>query len=243
MFYETPEDWRGARRTSGSRSSACPGLGKTRIAAMLREEAGWFHYSVDFRIGTRYMGEHIVDNFKREAMRNPFLRAAAALGFDLHRLQHHLPEPRRRSRPISASPATRPRAASRSRSTCAASASTATPRSPPPATRSSSSARRARSTATTISSATPPARSARWSTRSTRPTRCCRPRRRHAAGLDPRHRGAPRRAGRPLRPRAEADVLPRGVPDPALARLLRRARASPPTRSTPTPSSATASAR
>ena len=50
------------------------GLGKTRIAAMLREDADWFHYSVDFRIGTRYMGEHIVDNFKREAMRNPFLR-------------------------------------------------------------------------------------------------------------------------------------------------------------------------
>ena len=34
----------------------------------------WFHYSVDYRIGTRYMGEHIVDNFKREAMRVPFLR-------------------------------------------------------------------------------------------------------------------------------------------------------------------------
>ena len=50
------------------------GLGKTRIAAMLRAEADWFHYSVDYRIGTRYMGEHIVDNFKREAMRNPFLR-------------------------------------------------------------------------------------------------------------------------------------------------------------------------
>ena len=50
------------------------GVGKTRIAAMLREEADWFHYSVDYRIGTRYMGEHIVDNFKREAMRNPFLR-------------------------------------------------------------------------------------------------------------------------------------------------------------------------
>jgi hypothetical protein len=49
-------------------------LGKTRVAAMMREGAEWFHYSVDFRIGTRYMGEHIVDNFKREAMRNPFLR-------------------------------------------------------------------------------------------------------------------------------------------------------------------------
>ena len=50
------------------------GLGKTHIATMLRNEGGWFHYSVDYRIGTRYMGEHIVDNFKREAMRNPFLR-------------------------------------------------------------------------------------------------------------------------------------------------------------------------
>jgi hypothetical protein len=50
------------------------GLGKTRTAALLRGEDDWFHYSVDYRIGTRYMGEHIVDNFKREAMRNPFLR-------------------------------------------------------------------------------------------------------------------------------------------------------------------------
>jgi len=50
------------------------GLGKTHVSNMLRASGGWFHYSVDYRIGTRYMGEHIVDNFKREAMRNPFLR-------------------------------------------------------------------------------------------------------------------------------------------------------------------------
>jgi hypothetical protein len=49
------------------------GLGKTTLARMLRNY-DWFHYSVDYRIGTRYMGEHIVDNFKREAMRIPFLR-------------------------------------------------------------------------------------------------------------------------------------------------------------------------
>ena len=73
MIYETPEDW---HRAAGKRVAlfGMSGLGKTRISAMLREEADWFHYSVDFRIGTRYMGEHIVDNFKREAMRNPFLR-------------------------------------------------------------------------------------------------------------------------------------------------------------------------
>src|SRR6056297_1591619 len=50
------------------------GLGKTCTASLLRDEGDWFHYSVDYRIGTRYMGEHIVDNFKREAMRNPFLK-------------------------------------------------------------------------------------------------------------------------------------------------------------------------
>jgi len=50
------------------------GLGKTHAANLLRNAGGWFHYSIDYRIGTRYMGEHIVDNFKREAMRNPFLR-------------------------------------------------------------------------------------------------------------------------------------------------------------------------
>jgi hypothetical protein len=49
------------------------GAGKTTLAWVLRQHE-WFHYSVDYRIGTRYMGEHIVDNFKREAMKNPFLR-------------------------------------------------------------------------------------------------------------------------------------------------------------------------
>jgi hypothetical protein len=49
------------------------GLGKSYISNMLRESGSWFHYSVDYRIGTRYMGEHIVDNFKYHAMRNPFL--------------------------------------------------------------------------------------------------------------------------------------------------------------------------
>ena len=50
------------------------GVGKTRIAAMMRREADWFHYSIDYRIGTRYLGEAIVDEFKREAMKAPMLR-------------------------------------------------------------------------------------------------------------------------------------------------------------------------
>ena len=50
------------------------GLGKTHAARMLRASGAWFHYSVDYRIGTRYMGELIADDFKRHAMRVPYLR-------------------------------------------------------------------------------------------------------------------------------------------------------------------------
>lgn len=73
MIYETAQDWRddASKRVLLFGMS---GLGKTHISNMLRASGGWFHYSVDYRIGTRYMGEHIVDNFKREAMKNPFLR-------------------------------------------------------------------------------------------------------------------------------------------------------------------------
>ena len=47
---------------------------KTLLAFILRESKEWFHYSVDYRIGTKYLGEEIVDNFKREAMKLPLLR-------------------------------------------------------------------------------------------------------------------------------------------------------------------------
>ena len=50
------------------------GLGKTHLSNMLRGGGAWFHYSVDYRIGTRYMGEYIADNFKREVMKVPLLR-------------------------------------------------------------------------------------------------------------------------------------------------------------------------
>ncbi|MEY8097959.1 ATPase [Falsihalocynthiibacter sp. S25ZX9] len=49
------------------------GLGKTYISNMLRASGDWFHYSIDYRIGTRYMGEFIVDNFKAHALLDPFL--------------------------------------------------------------------------------------------------------------------------------------------------------------------------
>ncbi|SHJ21816.1 ATPase [Wenxinia saemankumensis] len=50
------------------------GLGKTHLAKALRASGEWFHYSVDYRIGTRYMGELIADNAKAHAMQVPFLR-------------------------------------------------------------------------------------------------------------------------------------------------------------------------
>lgn len=49
------------------------GVGKTRLASFLRNE-NWFHYSVDYRIGTRYIDEAILDNIKTQAMQVPFLR-------------------------------------------------------------------------------------------------------------------------------------------------------------------------
>ena len=73
MIYETAEDWLKSPRKRVL-LFGMSGLGKTHVSNMLRGSGDWFHYSVDYRIATRYMGEHIVDNFKREAMAQPFLR-------------------------------------------------------------------------------------------------------------------------------------------------------------------------
>ena len=72
MIYNSAVDWNSAsnRRVLFFGMS---GVGKTHISSILRSTGDWFHYSIDYRIGTHYMGEHIVDNFKREAMKNPFL--------------------------------------------------------------------------------------------------------------------------------------------------------------------------
>lgn len=49
------------------------GVGKTRLSYMLRND-NWFHYSGDYRIGTRYLSEPILDNIKLQAMQVGFLR-------------------------------------------------------------------------------------------------------------------------------------------------------------------------
>ncbi|MDO5659118.1 MAG: ATPase [Paracoccus sp. (in: a-proteobacteria)] len=73
MIYKSSKEWRAAQRKRVL-LFGMSGLGKTYLSNMLRASGEWFHYSVDYRIGTRYMGELISDNFKREAMKVPFLR-------------------------------------------------------------------------------------------------------------------------------------------------------------------------
>jgi hypothetical protein len=73
MIYSSAQDW---RRAAQKRVLffGMSGLGKTHISNMLRASGDWFHYSIDYRIGTRYMGEYIADNAKAQAMKVPFLR-------------------------------------------------------------------------------------------------------------------------------------------------------------------------
>jgi hypothetical protein len=72
LIYQSPDAWLSApeKRLSVFGMS---GLGKTRLASLMRDQGEWFHYSIDYRIGTAYMGEHITDNLKRQAMQVPFL--------------------------------------------------------------------------------------------------------------------------------------------------------------------------
>jgi len=73
LIYKNKKDW---ETSTNKRVSllGMSGLGKTKLSNMLQSTFSWFHYSVDYRIGTRYLDEHIVDNFKQEAMKNVFLR-------------------------------------------------------------------------------------------------------------------------------------------------------------------------
>ena len=73
MIYRTAADYLAATRKRVM-LFGMSGLGKTYLSNLLRTAGGWFHYSVDYRIGTRYMNEFIADNFKREAMKVPMLR-------------------------------------------------------------------------------------------------------------------------------------------------------------------------
>ena len=72
MRFKTSSDFRNQAHKAVT-VFGMSGVGKTSLSWMLQEHK-WFQFSVDYRIGTRYMGEHIEDNVKREAMKVPFLR-------------------------------------------------------------------------------------------------------------------------------------------------------------------------
>ncbi len=72
LLYNTSAAWAEAPQKNIA-VFGMSGLGKTRLAQLLRAGGDWYHYSVDYRIGTAYMGEYIEDNLKSQAMTVPFL--------------------------------------------------------------------------------------------------------------------------------------------------------------------------
>ena len=81
-MYSTQEEWLAADNKKVV-LFGMSGLGKTHISNMLRQSGEWYHYSIDYRIGTRYMGEHIEDSYKEDAMKSPYLRELL-LGDSIH---------------------------------------------------------------------------------------------------------------------------------------------------------------
>ncbi len=69
LSVEEFKNWKNRRITLLGMS----GVGKTYLSHLLMK-ANWFHYSGDYRIGTRYLDEPILDNIKQQAMQIPFLR-------------------------------------------------------------------------------------------------------------------------------------------------------------------------
>ncbi|WP_299030641.1 ATPase [uncultured Sulfitobacter sp.] len=72
MLYPDANSWRSAPRKSVL-FFGMSGLGKTHISKLLVQQGDWFHYSIDYRIGTSGMHQHIKDNLIAHAMREPFL--------------------------------------------------------------------------------------------------------------------------------------------------------------------------
>ncbi|MCX7565363.1 ATPase [Sulfitobacter sp. F26169L] len=72
MLYPDAKSWHTSARKSVL-FFGMSGLGKTHVSNLLVQQGGWFHYSVDYRIGTNGMYQHIKDNLIAHAMRDPFL--------------------------------------------------------------------------------------------------------------------------------------------------------------------------
>jgi len=66
------------------------GVGKTFLSTELRHSANWFHYSADYRIGTRYLAEHILDNVKFKIMQMEDKFVAQLLKSDSIYINHNI---------------------------------------------------------------------------------------------------------------------------------------------------------
>ena len=66
------------------------GVGKTVLSTSLRRSANWFHYSADYRIGTRYLAEHILDNIKFKIMSMADRFVADLLRSDSIYIEHNI---------------------------------------------------------------------------------------------------------------------------------------------------------
>ena len=63
------------------------GVGKTYLANKL-PKTSWFHYSGDYRIGTQYLEEPILDNVKQQAMQIPGSILVALMPLMLPLVEH-----------------------------------------------------------------------------------------------------------------------------------------------------------
>jgi len=66
------------------------GVGKTVLSTSLRRSANWYHYSADYRIGTRYLAEHILDNIKFKIMSMADRFVADLLRSDSIYIEHNI---------------------------------------------------------------------------------------------------------------------------------------------------------
>jgi hypothetical protein len=66
------------------------GVGKTFLSTELRHSNNWFHYSADYRIGTRYLAEHILDNVKFKIMQMDDQFVAQLLKSDSIYISHNI---------------------------------------------------------------------------------------------------------------------------------------------------------
>ena len=67
------------------------GAGKTTVIRTKLPKDKWFHYSGDYRIGTKYLEEPILDNIKQQAMCVPiFTRLSAQIRLYLYLQQYYV---------------------------------------------------------------------------------------------------------------------------------------------------------